>query len=99
MGLPNLSRETKISGANADRHIFIFPVQLTTGRIGNLTRLIHTTLAICVTVHTYIHSIPDTKYFFFWAVSKRAVSEKHQPVNVPSESMFEVTLPLEFVWT
>ena len=32
-----------------------FPVQLTTSRIGNLTRLIHT-LAICVTIHTYIHT-------------------------------------------
>ena len=27
-----------------DREIFIFPVQLTTHRIGNLTRLIHTLL-------------------------------------------------------
>ena len=53
--MPNPSRETKISGANADREIFIFPVQLTTCRIGNLTRLIHT-LAICVTIHTYIHT-------------------------------------------
>ena len=34
---------------NADTEIFIFPVQLTTSRIGNLTRLIHT-LAICVTI-------------------------------------------------
>ena len=35
----------------------IFPVQLTTCGIGNLiTRLIHT-LAICVTAHTYIHTI------------------------------------------
>ena len=33
-----------------DREIFIFPVQLTTYRIGNLTRLIHT-LAICVTIY------------------------------------------------
>ena len=31
---------TKFSGANADREIFIFPVELTTSRIGNLTRLI-----------------------------------------------------------
>ena len=31
---------------------FIFPVQLTTCRTGNLTRLIHT-LSICVTIHTY----------------------------------------------
>ena len=33
-------------GADRDREMFIFPVQLTTSRIGNLTRLIHT-LAIC----------------------------------------------------
>ena len=52
-GLPDPSCETKFSGANADREIFIFPVQLTTRRVGNLTRLIHT-LAICVTIHTYI---------------------------------------------
>ena len=36
----------------------IFPVKLTTYRIGNLIliRLIHT-LAICVTIHIYIHNI------------------------------------------
>ena len=34
----------EFSGANADREMFIFPVQLTTSRIGNLTRLIHTLL-------------------------------------------------------
>ena len=51
--LPNPSRETKFSGANAVREIFIFPVQLTTSRIGNFTRLIHT-LAICdYGRHTY----------------------------------------------
>ena len=49
------SRETRFSGANADREIFIFPVELTTCRIGNLTRLIHT-LATCVTIHAYIHT-------------------------------------------
>ena len=36
-GLPNLSRETIFSGANADREIFIFPVQLTTIRAGLAT--------------------------------------------------------------
>ena len=41
----------KSSDANADREIFIFPVELTTSRIDNLTRLIHA-LAICVTIHT-----------------------------------------------
>ena len=53
MGLLNPSREIKFSGANADREKSVFPVQLTKSRIGNLTRLIHT-LAICVTIHTYI---------------------------------------------
>ena len=32
----------------------IFPVQLTTSRIGNFTRLIHTLLYV-MTIHTYIH--------------------------------------------
>ena len=48
----NPSRETKFSCTHADREIFIFPVQLTTCRTGNLTRLIHATLAICVIMHT-----------------------------------------------
>ena len=48
-------QEAKFSGTNADREIFIFPVQLTTSRIGNLTRLIHTLPAIC-DGHTYIHT-------------------------------------------
>ena len=52
--MPNSSRETKFSGANADRGIFIFPVRLTTSRIGNLARLIHT-LAICVTIHGHLY--------------------------------------------
>ena len=55
MGLPNLCREIKFSGADGDRETFIFPVQLTTSRIGNLTRLIHT-LAICVIIHVCDHS-------------------------------------------
>ena len=49
-GLPNPSRETKSSGSNADGEVIIFPVQLTTCRTGNLTRLIHT-LAIYATIH------------------------------------------------
>ena len=44
--MPNPSRETKFSGANGDREKSIFPVQLTTSRIGNLT------LAVCDD-HTY----------------------------------------------
>ena len=44
-----VSCETKFSGANAYREIFIFPVQLTMSRISNLTWLIHT-LALCLTI-------------------------------------------------
>ena len=55
-GLPNSSRETKISGANRDRENIIFPVQLTTSRIGNPTRLI-LTLAIICDDHPYIRLI------------------------------------------
>ena len=54
MALPNPSRETKFSLANGDREIFIFLVQLTTGRIGHLTRLI-LTLAICDDVQGHKH--------------------------------------------
>ena len=53
-GRLNPSRETKFSGTHGDRGMFIFPVQLTTSRIGNLTRLIHTLLCV-MTIHTYIH--------------------------------------------
>ena len=35
-GTDEPSRETKLSGANGDREIFIFPVHLTTSSIGNL---------------------------------------------------------------
>ena len=51
MGRPNLSHETKFSGANGNRKMFIFPAQLTTSKIGNLTRLIHT-LVYVMTIHT-----------------------------------------------
>ena len=47
--------DTKFSGANGDREILNFPIQLTTSRIGNLARLIHTLLYV-MTIHTYIHS-------------------------------------------
>ena len=40
--------------------MIIFPVQLTTSRIGNLTRLIHTLLYV-MTIHTYIHTYMVTR--------------------------------------
>ena len=51
--MPNPSRDTKFSGANEGREKFMLPVQLTTGRIGNLARLILTLVIICDD-HTYI---------------------------------------------
>ena len=42
-----VTRDQILRGANADGEILIFPVLLTTSRIGNLTRVIHT-LAIYV---------------------------------------------------
>ena len=47
-----LARPNSFSGANGDRELFIFPVQLTSSRIGNLTRLILTPATVCaMTIH------------------------------------------------
>ena len=45
-------REDVIFSANGYREILMFPVQLTTSRIDNPTRLIHT-LQYVMTIHTY----------------------------------------------
>ena len=50
-GRLNPPRETKFSGTYGDWGTFIFPVQLTTSRIGSLTLLIHTLLYV-MTIHT-----------------------------------------------
>ena len=49
-----VSRDQILRHARGQGNI-IFPVQLTTSRIGNLTRLIHTLLDV-MTIHTYIHT-------------------------------------------
>ena len=46
----------QFSGTQGDREMFIFPVQLTTSRTGNLTRLIHTLLYV-MAIHTYIPDV------------------------------------------
>ena len=48
---PNPSCETKFSGANGDREVLFFLVQLTTSSIGNLTRFIHILLYV-LTIYT-----------------------------------------------
>ena len=50
-----MRRLTNFSGANGDREIFVFPFQLTTSRISNLTWSI-ITLAISDD-HTNIHTL------------------------------------------
>ena len=50
MGRPNSSHETEFSGVNVNRETFIFPVHLTTSRVGNLIRLVHTLLYV-MTIH------------------------------------------------
>ena len=54
---PKPSRETKFSGANGDREMFVFPVQLTMSRIGNLTRLIHTLLYEVCDYHAFFDAL------------------------------------------
>ena len=60
-GRPNPSRETKFSGANADREMLTFPVQLTTFRIGNLTRVDPYSCYMCdhTCDHTYLSQMSD----------------------------------------
>ena len=54
----------KFSGANGDREKFIFPFPLITSRIGNLTRLIHTSISDDYTyMHTYIHIVSGLNDF------------------------------------
>ena len=76
--------ETKISGADGDREMLIFPVQVTTSRIGNLTRLI-LTLAICVTIHTYCRESAGTEPINLKVVpvTGAALAGHHEPINMP----------------
>ena len=55
-----ISRDQILRHARGQGNI-IFPVQLTTSRIGNLTRLIHTLLYV-MTIHTYIHTYKHEKH-------------------------------------
>ena len=65
-GLPNSSLETKFSGANADKEIFIFPVQLTTCRIGILARLIHTFAIGAINKQEAFGSFVFPRIVFIW---------------------------------
>ena len=56
----SVSRDQILKHARGQGNI-IFPVQLTTSRIGNLTRLIHSLLYV-MTIHTYIHTYIHTMW-------------------------------------
>ena len=69
-----VSRDQILRHARGKGNIF-FPVQLTTMRIGSLTRLIHTLLYV-MTIHTYIvllynesSTVQDTKYLCIFMLS------------------------------
>ena len=68
-GLPNPSRETKFSSANADREIYIFSVQLTTSRIGNLTYPVDP-YSCYKCDHTYIYNMSVAPAVLRLVVSK-----------------------------
>ena len=68
-GLPNPSRETKFSGADADREILIFPIPLTTSRIG-IGNLILTGLI------DYIHRMLHGSLFTAWVTVLRLLKLK-----------------------
>ena len=60
MGRLNPSCETKFSGTDGDRGTIIFPVQLITSRIGDLTRLIHTLLYVMTIPYILtVHKAPE----------------------------------------
>ena len=64
-----VSRDQILRHARGQGNI-IFPVQLTTSRIGNLTRLIHTLLYV-MTIHTYSPRRADTiKNTYPWCLAR-----------------------------
>ena len=68
-----------------------FPVQLTTCRVGNVTRLIHT-LAICVTIHTYI--MVTTRYS-----DHQGSSSRQNPCQVqPTEDIGNLSASRRCLW-
>ena len=76
-----LTRSNSQARTNADRGILFFPVQLTTCRTGNLTRLIHTLLYV-MTIHTYmyIHRYIHT-YVILGMVEARSVNNNVKNVH------------------
>ena len=68
-----VSRDQILRHARGQGNI-IFSVQLTTSRIGNLTRLIHTLLYV-MTIHTYIH----------FGLATNTLNVRNNNNNIPTE--------------
>ena len=81
-----VSRDQILRHARGQGDIF-FPVQLTTSRIGNLTRLIHTLLYVmtihtmCNLINTYIHTTVVPLFCYDWwlcmVINISGVSPRH----------------------
>ena len=67
--------------------MFIFPVQLTTCRTGNLTRLIHS-LAIC-NVSPYIHTYIHTHIIVVDAVRETGETQVEREKNVEKKGLVQ----------
>ena len=72
-----VSRDQILRHARGQRNI-IFPVQLTTSRIGNLTRLLHTVLYV-MTIHTYIM---NTMYSLFMYVQMYGLNKNQMVITI-----------------
>ena len=89
------SRETKFSGANGDGEIFIFPVQLTTSRIGNLTRLIYTLgYYMCVTIHGQLYRENSFSPYTRYLAEYSSTGQGCQPCRMPLQSRISPTVTL-----
>ena len=82
-----VSRDQILRHARGQENI-IFPVQLTTSRTGNLTRLIHTLLYV-MTIHTYITYIIYS--FFSFCETLHYYSTLLSIINTPSSPFTHAT--------
>ena len=73
--------------------MFIFPVQLTTSRIGNLTRLIHTLLY--THIPTYIHTYKCVDRANIRLISERALHTKKSVIKIQSSAQNAATRLLQ----
>ena len=74
-----VSRDQILRHARGQGNI-IFPVQLTTSRIGNLTRLIHTLLYV-MTIHTVNSVTANTRFSLSMEMSRLARDGTAEPVS------------------